>query len=571
MKHPLSRLRVGVVLLFLFGILSPVAIAGVGAQDLTCDDFTSERAAQAVLDADPDMAETLDPDGDGIACNHEEDASDDGAADAADDEADATDDEADAADDEADAADDGTGGGDADAYLGDVADQAAEWSDSLDELLDIDPLQLDLPQEDVDAINAIITDFLEAPDVAAEFEVPEGLEDVQTAFEDLADGYADIADTLIEWSETEIDSPEEADAEDAYADALDAVADLNDDLTTAIEDAGGSTADGSDDTADATDDEEDATDDAADDGSDDGTGGDAESYLADITEVADAWEEGFTTLEDLNPLGGGLSDAEADEVIEIFDTFQTAPDTAAEFEAPEGLEDVQAAFEDLADGYADIGLAFSDWAATDAGSAEEADAEDAYDEAMDAVIDLQDEFALAVEDAGGASDGADDGASDESDATDDGADDEADATDDAADDGSDDGSGGDAEVTEYLEAVADHNTELIDGATRLIEILGAEEITDADRDDLAALLALWAEAPDVAAGVDVPDGMEDVQAEYEDVADAYATTADNFNAWLETDPEDEAASDEAWTAFTDSLAEATELSATLDETIADAG
>ena len=119
MKHPLTGLRVGAMLLFLIGFLSPVALTGAGAQDLTCDDFTSERAAQAVLDADPDMEETLDPDGDGIACNHEEDASDDAAADEEDDAA---------ADEEDDSSADDSGSGDADAYLEDVATTASSWS-----------------------------------------------------------------------------------------------------------------------------------------------------------------------------------------------------------------------------------------------------------------------------------------------------------------------------------------------------------------------------------------------------------------------------------------------------------
>jgi len=39
-----------------------------GANALDCPDFTSQRAAQAVLDADPGDPHWLDDDGDGIAC-----------------------------------------------------------------------------------------------------------------------------------------------------------------------------------------------------------------------------------------------------------------------------------------------------------------------------------------------------------------------------------------------------------------------------------------------------------------------------------------------------------------------
>jgi hypothetical protein len=281
----------------------------------------------------------------------------------------------------------------------------------------------------------------------------------------------------------------------------------------------------------------------------------------------------LATLEDLDPISGGLSEDEVDDVIAIVEEFTAAPDVAAEFEAPDGLEDVQDAFEALADGYAEVATTFTDWLDTDAGSDEEADAEDAYNEALDAVIDLQDDFDAAVEDAGGSSDGSD-GRDDEEDATDDSADD---STGDAADDGSTDdedatdddgGSGGDADA--YLEDVRTHADELVAGADRLIEILSSDEVTDADREDLAAILELWADAPDVAADMDVPDGMEEVQEAYEETADAYATVVDNFDAWLATDAET-TESEEAFQEFIDSLTEAMELSDTLDGLLADEG
>ena len=65
-------------------------------------------------------------------------------------------------------------------------------------------------------------------------------------------------------------------------------------------------------------------------------------------------------------------------------------------------------------------------------------------------------------------------------------------------------------------------------------------------------------------------GLEDVQADYEEVADGFAATAEAFNAWLATEsgsPE----SDEAWTDFIDSMTEAITLSADLTTTVEDAG
>ena len=570
MKHPLTGLRVGAMLLFLIGFLSPVALTGAGAQDLTCDDFTSERAAQAVLDADPDMEETLDPDGDGIACNHEEDASDDGAAD--DEEDAAADEEATEAADEEDATDD-SGSGDADAYLEDVADTASAWSDSLEEILDIDPLRADVTDDEVETINDILTAFADAPSTAADFEAPEGLEDVQSAFEDLADGYAEYSDAVVAWSQTDPGSDEETEAAAAAEEAIDEIDSLNDSLLTAIEDAGGSADGGSD----ATDDGSDSADDGSDDESDSTDGGSAEGdeYLADTQELVDEWADSYDTWVELDMVNNypDFTDADWDTVNEIIALWSVAPDDVSSFDAPEGYEDVQAALEDLADGYFEIQDLALQWNDTEAGSDEEAELEDGLTDAVDAIPDLQDAYDTAVEDAGGSSadgsDATDDGADDGSDATDDGTDDGSDATDDGADDesdatddGSDDGTGGDADVEAYLDDVSTNNDEWMAGATRLTELLTQEEeITDADVAEVGDIIDLWTGAPDVAAEAEVPEGIEDVQADYEEVADSFAATAEAFNAWLATES-GSAESDEAWTDFIDSMTEAIPFPAT---------
>jgi hypothetical protein len=64
--------------------------------------------------------------------------------------------------------------------------------------------------------------------------------------------------------------------------------------------------------------------------------------------------------------------------------------------------------------------------------------------------------------------------------------------------------------------------------------------------------------------------MEDVQAAYEDLADAYATVGENFNAWLETEPES-TESDDAWEEFTGSLTDAITLAEEFDAILADEG
>ena len=69
MSRSLLR-RTAVVLVMLCALLSPLSISRAGAQadTLSCDDFTNQDAAQIVADLDSDFAELLDEDGDGEAC-----------------------------------------------------------------------------------------------------------------------------------------------------------------------------------------------------------------------------------------------------------------------------------------------------------------------------------------------------------------------------------------------------------------------------------------------------------------------------------------------------------------------
>lgn len=59
-----------IILTLAIGFLLPVAASAQDA-DVTCDDFATQEGAQYVLDTtrDDDVAEELDPDGDGIACD----------------------------------------------------------------------------------------------------------------------------------------------------------------------------------------------------------------------------------------------------------------------------------------------------------------------------------------------------------------------------------------------------------------------------------------------------------------------------------------------------------------------
>jgi hypothetical protein len=71
----MSRVRFAIrplfLLLFGLGLLAP--LSAVQAQDLSCDDFTSVDAAQEVLDTIPRFEDEIDPDGNGVACDEDED------------------------------------------------------------------------------------------------------------------------------------------------------------------------------------------------------------------------------------------------------------------------------------------------------------------------------------------------------------------------------------------------------------------------------------------------------------------------------------------------------------------
>lgn len=69
MKDIIRATRLTLLVLVLLATAAPLStVRQASAQALTCDDFTSREAAQRALDRDPDLADTLDEDGNGIAC-----------------------------------------------------------------------------------------------------------------------------------------------------------------------------------------------------------------------------------------------------------------------------------------------------------------------------------------------------------------------------------------------------------------------------------------------------------------------------------------------------------------------
>ncbi len=277
--------------------------------------------------------------------------------------------------------------GDAEDYLAEVEDNAATWSESADRAIELfeQATGEGLSDAEIDEFSEIIDAWAAAPDTAAELEAPEGYEDVQDAYLDLADEYAAAADAFSEWSQTDTGSPEEADAEEVFLDTIDSAQALTEDVEIAIEDAGGSTTPSRDDPT------EEATEPSGD--------VDAEEYLATVSENANEWNDSVARFSEIIAAGEDATEAEFTEASEIVTSWLTAPDTAAELEVPEGMEDVQAAYEDYADELASASGFFVEWLGTDAGSPEEEEAFDGFIAAIDQAQTLFDELDGLLSDA----------------------------------------------------------------------------------------------------------------------------------------------------------------------------
>ncbi len=573
MKRPLAGLRLGVILLFMLGFLSPVASMGAGAQELTCDDFNSERAAQAVLDADPEMEDALDPDGNGVACDHEEDASDDGGS-SRDDEEDATDEEDD------DSSDDGSASGDGEAYLADIQGELDTLAEQFDRFLEIDATIADATdaeaQEMVEEINDLAAEWVEYPDVAAEFEAPSGYEDVEDAYLDLADIVGEAGEAWeTYWAIPAEDDEEEEIAFDAFNEAFIGAQDQLDVVQDLVDDFGGAApSDDATDDEDATDDatdEEDATDDESDDSGDDteDPAGDDE-YLVAVQDELDTLVDESDRIVEILELAeaGDATSAEVEEINDIFASWVEYPDVAADLEAPRGFEDVEDAYLDLADSVGETGEAWEVYWGLEAGDPDEEDALADFEDSFDTTLDLIDEVQDLVDDAGGSA--PSDDATDDEDATDD-ATDEEDAADDTADesDDSDDGAdGGDAQ--DYLDEVTEQSEEWNDSIIRFNEILQAGEFSDAEITEITEIVTVWLGAPAIAAEADVPAGMEDVQDAYEAYADSLAEAGTNFTLWLSAES-GSAESEDALDDFAASIADSQEAYANLQDELAAAG
>lgn len=544
MRKRLSGLRLGVLLVSMFSLFSPFAATGAGAQELTCDDFNVQPAAQAVLEAEPSLADELDPDGDGIACNEDEPVDE------------PTDDPTEEPTDEA--TDEPSG--DAEAYLSDIQAEVDSVVESFNRQVEISLTIGEASGSEQQDLIAELEDLAESwaeyPDVAAEFEAPAGLEDVEEAYLEFADLVGETGDTWLTWWDIPQDDPDEDPAFDDFTEAFEAAYAAAADVTDAIEDAGGSTT--------PTDDpSEEPTNDPTEEPTDDPTGepsADGEPYVAEVQAELDDLQEQIDRFAEIEEevATAELSRPEleelADEINGIAAGWVEYPDVATELVAPEGYEDIEDAYLDLADTVGEAGELWEAYWAIDADLDEEEEiARDAFDEAYADVQDGIDEVQDLLDEAGGSTGPSDDPIED--------------PTEEPTDDPTEEPSG---EADEYLAAVSETAADWNESVTRFSDIIAlGPDATEADFTEAAEIVATWLEAPDVAAELEVPAGFEEIQTAYEDYADELSTASGFFSEWV-ADLES-AAGEDALDSFVDAITEAETLYAELEELLTDAG
>lgn len=259
------------ITLFLLSVIAPMFPVGASAQAVACGDFASQDAAQVVLDTVPDFEDDLDPDRNGIACDHE--------------------------------APDGPSEADQE-YLDEIGNTLDVLDEQLNRFMEIYDLGADATDDDVREINTIADQWAEFPQDMGRREAP-------AAFEDFHDDVIDLADTFGEtgtlWQEYWLipsgDDGEE-DALDAFMAAFERTQDELGDVQALFDEI--STTDTSDDPVSTTD--------------------DAASWLDAVSEHAD------TLNSDLTLLMGDMLPSDAND--DILAGFADAPDIAASLDSP---------------------------------------------------------------------------------------------------------------------------------------------------------------------------------------------------------------------------------------------
>ena len=337
-------LRLGLLSFLIVTFLSPIGVSA--GSDIACDEFANPDAAQHLLDADDDYAQDLDPDGDGIACNEDENGSDSADASAA-------------------------------RYLNNVRQEVDTWMASVEafnETVDALARQQVPEDEEMDALEFITDEpklWAEYLDQAPSFDVPSGYEEIDEQYQAWAESLVETGDRWIAY----LDAPngEEQERTEAFDDALAEVDYQAEIMLELVDDALAGLP-------------EDAREQN---NADDDQAGDAlapDDYLATVdehfNELVDSFQE-FTEI-----LEGEVNEDDRDALYAIYATWAEAAEVASGIEAPNGYEDLHEAYLDVANGFTELYDLYAVWLETESGTDEDAEALQAYEEQVDVLNDL---------------------------------------------------------------------------------------------------------------------------------------------------------------------------------------
>ena len=549
MKTSFAPFRLLVALLFLLGLMAPFAATGATAQGtVTCDDFTTEREAQDALDDDPDLADALDEDGNGIACDEPandvspedvqlpeeteeatEEPTDEATEDATEEATEETTEEAtETPEDEGETP---AANPEAEEYLTAVQEEVDGLAESIETFSELVGSVRGAPANDradiVDEFNAIADDWADYPDVAAEITAPDGFEEIDDAYQDLAAEVGEMGENWQVFWAAEQDSPEEAEAEEGFNENLETVETQIEDLTTLLDEAAESA------TGDATPTaiDEEGTEYVA----------TVEAEVEGLSESIAEFTDLVTIVEDETASNSEQRDAN-EESVTIAEGWSEYPVEADGITAPEGFEDIDDAYQSLAADVGEMGDAWLTFTEAEEGSTEADEAEATFTETLESVETQIEELTTLLEDAGT---GGTDAPTETPEV--------------------------DAEAEEYLTTVRDNTDELAESLDRLNELLGqGENLTNDEVAEVLDIVDLWANAAEIAADLDAPAEFADIQAVYEDLAAELGEAAENFDALGEADVDSPEEAD-AIDALIENVENADTLLVELDELLTDAG
>jgi len=377
-KTTKSSRHVGLIVLIMLSLVTAIIPTGAGAQGMqTCEDFGSPDIAQTILEVDPSLAEFLDPDGNGIACDHENDSTEDRAGNPKDDRRDEP-------------------TGDGDDYFADIEVEVDSVIATFNRYAEIDATFSDASeaeqQDMIVEIEEIAAFWSVYPDAAAEYEAPAGFEDVDGAYLDFAEAVGDTGDAWLIWWNTPAGDRNADAAFNDFVDAYDLAWDEADIVLSMVRDEAGGASDPKDIPT-----------------------GEGDAYIVDIQGELDLLTEQVDRFLEISGLGADASDDDVDELNRIAAEWADYPEVASAYAAPDDFEVIEDAYLDLADSIGDAGeLWEAYWAIPAANDEEEAVALDAFEDAFNDGQNHVDEVQELLDDAGGSDGPTDEPADDPS-------------------------------------------------------------------------------------------------------------------------------------------------------------